>query len=358
MNYKRVLFISPNQFGYLTDYYYFAKYLREDFDLDFICFDRGLAKRNLRRVRVDYVSFGGSKWVRHLRWVLAIRERLRSQKYDLVFLESHKHNLLIRLLLGRRKSILDIRTGAVSSSKRNNLIQNIRLRLDTLFFRNVSILSLKLREYLKLSEKKSHLLPLGAEIINGQVKNYGTLKLLYVGSLSQRGIDKTVEGFAQFYGSLTEKKGVTYDIFGFGTKDEEENLRKQIVKLNLEKVVCFHGRKNHDEIIPYYESCTVGVSFVPKTIYYNYQPPTKTFEYVLAGMVCIATSTFENARLINERNGVLCEDNADAFSIALDEVYQKRETYHHQKIISSLSGNSWVNIVKEKLIPYMNNCMS
>lgn len=358
MNYKRVLFISPNQFGYLTDYYYFAKYLREDFDLDFICFDRGLPKRNLRRVRVDYVSFGGSKWMRHLRWLLSIRKRLKAQKYDLVFLESHKHNLLIRFLLGRRKCILDIRTGAVTRNSRTNLIQNLRLKLDTLFFRNVSILSLKLREYLKLNENKSHHLPLGAEIVNGQIKDYETLKLLYVGSLSQRDIDKTVNGFAHFYGSLTEKKGITYDIFGFGTKAEEENLRKQIVKLKLEKVVCFHGRKNHDEIIPYYESCTVGVSFVPKTIYYNFQPPTKTFEYVLAGMVCVATSTYENSHLINQTNGVLCEDSAESFTDALVRIYNKRDKYCHKEIISSLSKNSWENIVKKNLIPYMHKSIS
>jgi len=42
--------------------------------------------------------------------------------------------------------------------------------------------------------------------------------------------------------------------------------------------------------------------------YYDCQPATKTFEYILSGMVCIATSTYENKKLINNINGVLCND--------------------------------------------------
>ena len=350
---KKLLFISPSQFGYLTDYYYFCKYLRDRFEVSFICFDRGLPKRGMDKVNVRYISFEGNKFKRYGRWLQAIRETAQSG-FHLFFLESHKLNLPVRFLLGGKKTVLDIRTGAVTQSPVVNFFQNLRLRLDSLFFKQICIISTDLGKHLGLSPRKCHWLPLGAEIINGKPKYYNNIKLLYIGSISQRKIHETIEGFSLFYHQRNPSHTCSYDIFGFGTSEEEQRLHKQIKQLGLEGVVRFHGRKNHDEIKAYFEKCTIGVSFVPITPYYNLQPPTKTFEYILSGMICIATATHENSKLITDQNGVLCQDNAEGFLNALQEIFENKHKYEQKKIIASLRGNAWPKIVRENLIPYLN----
>lgn len=44
--------------------------------------------------------------------------------------------------------------------------------------------------------------------------------------------------------------------------------------------------------------------YVPITDYYEYQPPTKTFEYVLSGLLCLATATSSNKEVITEEKVV------------------------------------------------------
>jgi hypothetical protein len=87
--------------------------------------------------------------------------------------------------------------------------------------------------------------------------------------------------------------------------------------------------------------------------YYDFQPPTKTFEYVLSGMICIATSTYENKRLVSHVNGVLCKDNSESFYHALKTAFLRRKSFDYTKIVSSLKFYEWSNIVKNTLMPIL-----
>ena len=60
------------------------------------------------------------------------------------------------------------------------------------------------------------------------------------------------------------------------------------------------------------------------TKFYDIQTPTKTFEYIISGLFCIATNTTANKNLINKDNGILCDDNATSFSNALMKLYKFR----------------------------------
>ncbi len=354
---KRILFISPNQFGYLTDYYYFCKYLRNDFDIHFLCFDRGLKKRSLDTVKVHYVSFSGNLVARLYRWLIIIKQMVKKTNFDVIFLENHKLVMFIKLILRKQNITLDIRTGGVAQNEWANYIDNSRIRMESAFFEHVTILSKALIHHLKLKPSKCHYLPLGAEIINGVEKSFESIKLLYVGSLSQRNIHETIIAFGRLYMEKRDEINCSYDIFGFGNVEEEKVIVEHIERLNLTGIVRFHGRKNHDEIRPYFEQCNVGVSYIPMTKFYDFQPPTKTFEYILAGMICLATSTFENRKIVNNENGILCQDNVDSFYDALANIYQNRKEFNQKEITNSLSNYSWFNIVNQNLKPYLNSLM-
>jgi len=122
----------------------------------------------------------------------------------------------------------------------------------------------------------------------------------------------------------------------------------------MNNVITLYGRIPHFELQPFFDKCNIGVSYIPMTEYYEFQPPTETFEYILSGMVCIATDTNENRLLISKENGVLCEDNPESFANALDYVYYNRQNYNSETIRNSLKDYTWENIVNKYLIPILN----
>lgn len=122
----------------------------------------------------------------------------------------------------------------------------------------------------------------------------------------------------------------------------------------LEDVVSLPGFVPHRELARYYEKCNVGVSYVPINRIYDCQPPTKTFEYLLAGLPVIATNTSENAAVITEHNGLLIEDTPEAFYQALKKLAENRIAYCSDRIRAEALKYSWETIVHSNLVPYIN----
>lgn len=106
---------------------------------------------------------------------------------------------------------------------------------------------------------------------------------------------------------------IKYDIIGFGRMEDEERIKNSIKENRLEKEVCFHGRRNHSELRPFFERATIGVCFIPQTSFYDIQPSTKLFEYAMSGLITIATNTLANKKYITCANGVLCNDSVADF---------------------------------------------
>ena len=227
---------------------------------------------------------------------------------------------------------------------------NRLIQFSVLFFSRVTILSGSLLRLLKLDEKKCTVLPLGAEHFECN-RDFSRMHLFYLGTLTKRNIHQTVKGFARFYRQHVGGVEMSYDIVGFGPEKDKLQLVNTISDEKLEGVVVFHGRKHHDKLRPFLTKCNIGISYVPMTPFFDRQPPTKTFEYVLAGMICIATSTAENKLLITKNNGVLCDSNEESFFEALNQVFHNRHLYNSQKVVSTLESHSWSQIVKNILFP-------
>lgn len=355
MKSKKVVFINPGQFGYKAGYLYYCKYLFEaGWEVNFICYDQGFPKVDLPGLKIKYIPFKGNKVARTITWFQNINRALRDRdnEHAIFFFNHFKFSFIFGAIYSNKKINLDIRTGSIRKKKLSNYLENFQIRITTYFFNKVTILSEGLIDHLKLQREKCHLLPLGSEVFMNQPKKFDDIRMLYVGSLNNRQIADTIEGLSIFHkkGNTTQ---VTYDIFGPGRPEEIKALNDAIVRNNLDSVVRYHGRKNHSELQPYFDSCNVGISYVPKTVYFQYQPPTKTFEYILSGMVCIGTSTYENNKLINKNNGILCEDNSESFARALTTFVKMHQSYHSDKIVHTLEANTWSNIVSTNLDPYL-----
>jgi glycosyltransferase involved in cell wall biosynthesis len=225
-----------------------------------------------------------------------------------------------------------------------------------LFFDKVITLSCNLAKLLKLPPQKTSIVPLGANVLDATIKQFDKMHLLYIGTLHKRQIEKTIEGFARFYAKYSGKISLRYDIIGFShMEDDVDKIKSAVSKNNLNDIVKFHGRKNHQQLKEYIQNATIGVCFVPQTPYYDVQPPTKIFEYALSGLITVATDTAENRRFIKDVNGVICKDNSDSFYEALEIVYANRGKYDDSKIRHSLSEYNWEKIVNNILLPILRN---
>lgn len=351
MERQRLLIINKHQLGTLTDVYKWCYYLREDYDVTLLCFDIGIPKVNIEGVHIEYVDYHGSLKARGIRYILRVLWHILWFKGKIIVVY-FEHCDIFKLIFPFRKMILDIRTLSISPDmekrkKTDEAIISACKRYDM-----VSVISEGVRNKIGNIGHKVYILPLGADCISCASKNYATLKLIYVGTFNGRQLDKTIEGMSLFCKKFPNVS-VTYDIIGSGDHDELETYRRLTDLLHLNDVITFHGRITNHLLAPYFDRTTIGVSFVPITDYYNNQPPTKTFEYILSGLYTIATATDANREVITSDNGILIQDTPEDFARALETIYQKKGTLNERRIRNSLDNYQWKNIVDKYLKPIL-----
>lgn len=358
-NKRKILFCLTSQFGYHTDTYSYCRHLDPSrFEVHYAGFDLGYPRRLVEGVRVHYIPVHPNRLLRYIIFLSRVRSLILKERFDLLFLVDCQVSLPLRLLHIRRRAILDIRTGDVLLKEGKFSWFNAKIRLTSLFFRRITVISDSLREVLHLPVRKCHLLPLGADRRDIPDKTFEKLTLLYIGTLNYRNIDMTVEGLALFLKQWTSPVPVLYHIVGFGYEEYENRLKECIARHGLQEFVIFHGRKNHDEIENLFIGANVGVVFVPITPGYTCQPTTKLYECLLAGMPVIATRTLENESAVSPDEGVLIDDTAMGFAAGLGQLLEQSYGYHSVEIRKKYEDDTWEAIVQRNLEPFIENVLN
>lgn len=343
---KRLLIISKEQFGYHTDIYKWCQYLRDDYDIEVVTFG-GKEIVEMEGVTNHYVSNRGTRSVRGIRYILTCLCHILFFKGVILvcyFRECH----ILKRIFPRKKMLLDIRTLDVSSDVSTRHKENALIKQCTDLYDYVTIISEGLRKKINLDDEKSAVLPLGADPVSVNHKTFENLRLLYVGTLFNRDVHKTIEGLNLVIKSMPEMD-VHYDIVGDGLGDERIELQRMINEMGIDDKVTLHGYIQHSRLNDFLDKCNVGVSFVPITEYYDFQPATKSFEYILSGLYTIATGTYCNKEIINESNGVIIDDTPEAFASAVLGVYNHLGEIQKTDIQLTLSDYTWKNIVNIKM---------
>ncbi len=351
-----ILMLNQDQFGYKAGYYHYCKYLSsQGHHIVFLCNDQHLDKMALDNVEVIYVSQTGSiKW--RLEFISTIKRIIRSSKIDVVMCSYYKGCSLNVSSFGKIPSIIDVRSGDLSPKTIIRNAFNRLIKLEVSRFSRIMVLSESLARKLKLKKSSYEIVPLGSDEIGEADKDFSNLSLLYVGTLFQREIHKTLEGLRLFLDEFPDVK-IHYDIVGFG--EGEQFLVDRISELSLSEYVTFHGRVNYENLKPFFDKANIGVAFVPKTPWYDCQPSTKIYEYLLSGMYCLATDTYENSLSINGVNGILHDDSAQAFCEALKSLYLKeRFSISSKTIRETMSEHLWPNVINRHLLPLVCNLVS
>jgi glycosyltransferase involved in cell wall biosynthesis len=351
---KKMLIINPAQFGYHTPTYYYCKYLKDYYSITYVGWDQNLQRINMPGVEIHYVPWQGKTLIRSFRF-LAMASILIKDKPEIIFMKYFKViSLALRLMNPSYCYVLDIRTGSVKAHPIKRMLHDMRLKSEAKFFKNITVISQSLAEKLNLSSK-AHILPLGGDIISDANKTFDKMNLLYVGTLSRRNMELTIHGLKKFCAEFGAKIPVTYTIIGSGPNNEEHQLRDLVDYYGLSDIVSIKGRIPPDQLKPFFDTHNIGISYIPLTDYFDVQPPTKTFEYLLSGMPVIATSTSENAKVINSENGVLIGDSINDFFDGLIKVYHKKNMFNSEEIRKASSSYTWENIVHKNLLHYLDS---
>jgi len=346
----KLLIINRVQFGYLIDNYYFCKYANNDFEITYLGFYTGKPLKKINNINVKHVTYTKNKLKNYINFFSGIFKEMQKTN-DVVFITYFPFVFIFRIFFPNKKIILDIRTGSVNRSIYKRKFQDKLLKFGTLFFKHITIISEGLAK--KIGLKKYHLLPLGAERKDYSTKKFSTLRIIYIGTLNNRKIEDTIAGIELFLKNNPKWQNLEYIIIGDGYHEERNKLKKLVNDKNLETNIRLPGYIHHEELDEYLENANVGVSYIPIDERFNVQPPTKTYEYLLSGIVTIATDTDENRKVINKQNGVLIEDNPTSFAKGLEHIANNLDNYNPEEIKQNMKNFEWVNIIQNNLIPYI-----
>lgn len=352
----RLLVIGRLPLGYLTHALKLCQYAAAVHEVHHLGFESPRYLKTVWKttevpgVGVHTVSSKGGLLSRYARWIRQCVIHISREQWDCIYLYYFPTCSLLRLAFPKTSLVLDIRSGPVQASRIRRALSKVTLMLEVRCFRRVHVLSEGLRRQLRLSNRAA-VIPLGADVLSVPEKRFESLHLLYVGTFHGRRIQDTLLGFAKFCSRQTDIADIRYTIIGAEPRSEFEQLRRAAEDLGVSERVHFMGYVPHDALLPYLERANVGVSYVPITPYFDHQPPTKTFEYLLCGMPVVGTATAENRRVINDANGVLVADRPEDFCRGLFTLWSRRFEYDSNAVRASVASYAWDAIMKNRVLP-------
>lgn len=353
MKRRNVLILDVDPYGALTDSVKWSQYLAEDRNVTVLCFaQKDGTRASSDKVNLIQVPNLKNRNLKALLFYVVCFSRLLFFR-GVVMIVFFPKCEIFKKLMPWKKYILDVRTLSVSNNEHARQAYNARIFAACRAYGNVTAISKGVADQIGLSGIK--ILPLGSDIISSCDKKYNdAIRLIYVGTFTNRHIEETIKGVIQFH---VEHPNVliSYDVIGYGVNGEEELFKSIIADADANSYIHLIGKVPHNELGRYLDSANVGLSYVPLTSYYDHQPPTKTYEYCMSGIFCLGTATTCNKELISADNGLLIKDNAESVCKALEQYWQLRDMIDYNKIKESLVSYSWRNIVNDTLSVIIDN---
>lgn len=269
----------------------------------------------------------------------------------LIIVHMDKLCFLLPLMFPRLNFALIMGTGAVSNSSINNFFTNLNKKFISAFFKNIITGTDWMIDKFNLQKKNVIIPKWGTKSISKKEKEFNNLSLLYIGTLTNRRIHETIEGLGVFISNNNLSIDITYDIIGTGSSESLKLIRESIKQNCLDKIVHLHGYLSDKDILQFFDHCNIGVAYVPITEYYTNVVATKINEYILSGMVSIATKTNENIKVVTSENGVLIDDTPTSFAKGLEMIYDNLTDYSSEIIFNQCKKQSLEYGVKNHIVP-------
>lgn len=346
---KKLLILATAQFGYSTTTYKYCEYALDEFNITYVGWDYNLPKIELPPVKVKYVSRDSNLLKRNARLLRAFHKEIQND-YDLIFLTYVRGISTIKMLNPKSKFLMYVDTFGVMPNEKKRKLYDGMLKFETSFFKNIAVISDGLAG--RLGRETYEILPLGGAQFTQEAKVFDHLELLYVGTLDNRNMIECVKGFHKYLQKYEKGKEETvFKIIGDGPDNEIEEMRDYVEANKLSKNIKILGYLPQSKLTPYFKSANIGVCYVPIYPYYEYQTPTKTFEYLISGLPVIATGTYENKKILKDWSGVVIEDNPEAFCEGVALLQEKKKNFNSERIRTEYAKHTWDNAVNSHFIP-------
>lgn len=205
-----------------------------------------------------------------------------------------------------------------------------------------------------VSEQKTRLIQMGVSdafrpvTAAGDEPN-GKVHFVYAGSVEQdRGRDVMLEGFC-----AARDKGLPVHLTIVGAVEAQRQYCLDFIKSRgAENTITVLGRVSGAEVIGHLHGKDFGICIWADKEYYRFNPPTKLFEYQVAGLPVLANNISTHTHFIdNGENGVIFEYDSQSLLEALIRITQNQEKIGRLKT-RSLSNSEqylWKNIEPEFL---------
>jgi len=299
--------------------------------------------------------YSNNSWL--IPFYFLISKHLKKNRYDLIFIHLERFCFLLPIFSPNQNYALQLFTAAISHSKLKNMINNLEQKFHIMFFHKIIIGTSWMSEKFKLGKKQVICPKWGHVRISSVPKCFDAIRLLYVGTLTNRRIHETAQGLSIFLKNNQVDVNVSYDIIGTGNDESIAELKRSIKQYGLSEIVTLHGFLSDAELAGFFDTCNVGIAYIPITDYYNNVVATKLIEYHLSGMVAIATETNENIKTVSSNNGVLINDNPLSFADGLLKVYENLKNWSSEKIFKESEVMTTEYLVKTETVLALKSLM-
>jgi glycosyltransferase involved in cell wall biosynthesis len=148
------------------------------------------------------------------------------------------------------------------------------------------------------------------------------IELIYTGTVQkERGRDVMIEATA-----MAIQAGVPVSLTMVGASPEQLDYCNAYARqLGIADAVTMHGRVSGYEIPAYIAQADAGLCIMEDQPWWRLNPPTKLFEYLVAGLPVLASDIRTHTQYITHgQNGLIFEYDSISLSRAIQELWERR----------------------------------
>jgi glycosyltransferase involved in cell wall biosynthesis len=350
---KNITLISRHQFGYHTDFFYYAKYLSRLYSVRVVCLDSNLPKLEISNVETVYIGEAArGRLLRYLLLAMALWREARKPG----------HLMLVKYFLGvslplalssKRNIIVDLRSLSVNRKTTIRFFEDGITKLEMRLFPKITVVSRALAK--KISRENSRVVGLGGEApklgLGLRQRKLSEINLVYVGSVEGRDLDFVVRAIS----GSTRRESIFLKIIGNYDSEEGRKLVDLVTKLGLKDNVHFEGYLKGDLLEKAFRGANLGLVHVPPKMFYSCQPSTKLYEYWAYGLPVLVSDYGFDEQEIPPKSGYVYNYKVEALQELFETILDTNNTFDHDLILSLAGKHSWANVVTTQLIPALQN---
>lgn len=166
------------------------------------------------------------------------------------------------------------------------------------------------------------------------------LELIYTGTVEKaRGRDVMLEGISKaIHGGINARLTMVG-----ASVEEAEYCRNYAAQLGLGSAIRVVGRVVGNEIPGYLAKADAGICIWEDRPWWRFNPPTKLFEYLVAGLPVLASNIRTHSLYVKDGvNGMLFEYDADSLASQIRRLWLQRSRLPQMKDAAARSGEPYL----------------